>query len=284
MAPTPDAVTTVRRHRRPDHLGADHASGCSTHRGRRGSSWSRPAPELIRRCSASGRRRRVPVAATTRCAAALPGVRRAGACRCDDGRGVRHRRLLPRRGRRPARRAAAGPHPARRRRGAHQRPGPRADNAAVALRLLGQRDRLVWYVPVARRPRRRRRRHPRHPAAPLARPALWLLAVAGVGLLAVAGPPARPAGTEPLPVDGQGHRDHPQPRPALPQGRRPRPRGRGPARGRPRPGWPSGCACRPRPTSGARCATSPRAPAAPSTRSTPCSAPMRARPRHTTTT
>ncbi len=43
----------------------------------------------------------------------------------------------------------------------------RADNAAVALRLLGQDDRLVWYVPSHRRPRRRRRRQPADPAAAL---------------------------------------------------------------------------------------------------------------------
>ena len=41
----------------------------------------------------------------------------------------------------------------------------RADNAAVALRLLGQHDRLVWYVPEAVRPGGRRRRQPAHPGA-----------------------------------------------------------------------------------------------------------------------
>ena len=42
----------------------------------------------------------------------------------------------------------------------------RADNAAAAVRLLGQRDRLVWYVPDHRRPPGRRRGQPRRPCSP----------------------------------------------------------------------------------------------------------------------
>ena len=97
----------------------------------------------------------------------------------------------------------------------------RADNAAVGLRLLGQSDRLVWYVPVARRPRGRRRRQRRHPAAPLAatRP------VAARGRddrpARLARPPARCARDRAAAGRGEGDRDHPQPGPALPQGRRP---------------------------------------------------------------
>ena len=45
----------------------------------------------------------------------------------------------------------------------------------------GQDDRLVWYVPSARRPHRRRRRQPGDPAAATGSgPALWLLAIAMV--------------------------------------------------------------------------------------------------------
>ena len=57
----------------------------------------------------------------------------------------------------------------------------------------------------------------------------------------LAGPPARPAGHRAAPGRRQGHRDHPQPRPALPPGRRPRARRRGAARPPPAPGPPSGC-------------------------------------------
>jgi hypothetical protein len=76
----------------------------------------------------------------------------------------------------------------------------RADDAAVALRLLGQHDRLVWYVP---------------DLADLSaddgvslatllpdwlRPALWTLLLAGVGLLVWRARRLGPLATEPLPV------------------------------------------------------------------------------------
>jgi hypothetical protein len=76
----------------------------------------------------------------------------------------------------------------------------RADDAAVALRLLGQRDRLVWYVPslgdlVG------------DDGVSLAtllpdwlRPALWLGAVAGLALLVWRARRLGPLATEPLPV------------------------------------------------------------------------------------
>ena len=75
-----------------------------------------------------------------------------------------------------------------------------ADNAAAALRLLGERDRLVWYVP---------------DLADLTagdgvslttllpawvRPGMWLLGFAGLGLLLWRGRRLGPLVTEPLPV------------------------------------------------------------------------------------
>ncbi len=110
----------------------------------------------------------------------------------------------------------------------------RADNAAVALRLLGQRDRLVWYVP---------------DAAdlvgddgvtlstllPRVDPPGAVGARRGRGrAAAVAGQAARPAGDRAAAGDRQGDRDRPQPGSPLPQVGRPRACGPGPAASRPR--------------------------------------------------
>ena len=75
-----------------------------------------------------------------------------------------------------------------------------ADNAAVALRLLGQHDRLVWYVPDLRDV----------PAGDLGSvraqlprglvPALWLLAAAVVAMILWRGRRLGPLVVEPLPV------------------------------------------------------------------------------------
>ena len=105
----------------------------------------------------------------------------------------------------------------------------RADNAAVALRLLGQRDRLVWYVPevddlIGDDGVSLRTLLPDWiPPAPLDRRR------DGGRAAAVAGTPPRPAGHRAAARDRQGHRDRPQPRPAVPQVRRPRPCRGGPA-------------------------------------------------------
>ena len=100
----------------------------------------------------------------------------------------------------------------------------RADNAAVALRLLGQRPRLVWYVPSLDRPGRRRRRRPAlacSPAGWCRRSGCWAIADAGRRAGgAVAG--SAPLATEPLPV-------------AVRRSRRPRPAAGSTARAR-RPG------------------------------------------------
>ena len=108
----------------------------------------------------------------------------------------------------------------------------RADNAAVALRLLGQRDRLVWYVP---------------DFADLDSSEAVSLATllpdwlrpgpvagrAGDGRrAALARAPPGTAGHRAAARGGQGHRDHPEPGAALPQGGRPRPRRGGAAGGR----------------------------------------------------
>ena len=111
----------------------------------------------------------------------------------------------------------------------------RADNAAVALRLLGQHDRLVWYVPslddlvgddgvslTTLLP-------------DWLRPGLWLAALAVLALLLWRGAPARTAGHRAPARRRQGDRDHPEPGPALPPGRRPRARRRRAAGRRPRP-------------------------------------------------
>uniref|UniRef100_UPI0035626C26 DUF4350 domain-containing protein n=1 Tax=Nocardioides sp. TaxID=35761 RepID=UPI0035626C26 len=76
----------------------------------------------------------------------------------------------------------------------------RADNAAVSLRLLGQRDRLVWYVPsytdlVADDGVSLQTLLPRW-----LRPALWLGLFAAVALIAWRFRRLGPLSTEPLPV------------------------------------------------------------------------------------
>ena len=116
----------------------------------------------------------------------------------------------------------------------------RADNAAVALRLLGQKDDLVWYVPtfedlagadeVGLGPLLPR----------WLEPGAWLVLVAAGFLVIWRARRLGPLATEPLPVVVKAHRDHPQPRPALPPGRRPRPRRRGAAGRRAAPASPSG--------------------------------------------
>lgn len=76
----------------------------------------------------------------------------------------------------------------------------RADNAAVALRLLGGRDRLVWYVPD---PTDARADETVTLTSLLPRwlmPSLALLLVAGVALLLWRGRRLGPLSTEPLPV------------------------------------------------------------------------------------
>ena len=109
-----------------------------------------------------------------------------------------------------------------------------ADNAAVALRLLGQHDRLVWYVP---------------DVADLAaddavtlssllpdwlRPGLWLVALALLALVFWRGRRLGPLATEPLPVVVRAIETTRSRGPALPSRRRPRPRRGHPARGRSR--------------------------------------------------
>lgn len=76
----------------------------------------------------------------------------------------------------------------------------RADNAAVALRLLGQRDHLVWYVPslddlVADDGVSLATLLPRW-----LRPALWVLALSALALLLWRARRLGPLATEPLPV------------------------------------------------------------------------------------
>jgi hypothetical protein len=76
----------------------------------------------------------------------------------------------------------------------------RADDAAVALRLLGERDRLVWYVPsledlVADDGVSLATLLPRW-----LRPALWVLALATLALLGWRARRLGPLATEPLPV------------------------------------------------------------------------------------
>lgn len=76
----------------------------------------------------------------------------------------------------------------------------RADNAAVALRLLGARDRLVWYVPD---PADARSDEAVTLGSLLPRwlvPSLWLLLAAGAALVLWRGRRLGPLSTEPLPV------------------------------------------------------------------------------------
>ena len=76
----------------------------------------------------------------------------------------------------------------------------RADNAAVALRLLGQRDRLVWYVPDPRdvAPGDAGSLRAQLPGGLF--PALWLLGVAVLATMLWRGRRLGPLVVEPLPV------------------------------------------------------------------------------------
>ena len=76
----------------------------------------------------------------------------------------------------------------------------RADNAAVALRLLGGTDRLVWYVPSLDDVSAGDGVSLGSLLPPWLRPALWLAAVATIGLLLWRGRRLGPLAVEPLPV------------------------------------------------------------------------------------
>jgi hypothetical protein len=86
----------------------------------------------------------------------------------------------------------------------------RADNAAAAVRLLGQHDRLVWYVPTLDDLQASTGRSPQSPAAGgisletlLPRwiaPGLWLGAIAVIALVVWRARRLGPLATEPLPV------------------------------------------------------------------------------------
>jgi Domain of unknown function (DUF4350) len=74
------------------------------------------------------------------------------------------------------------------------------DNAAVALRLLGERQRLVWYVPSLRDLRGADSVSARSLLPDWLGPALWILGLAVVGLVAWRGRRLGPLAHEPLPV------------------------------------------------------------------------------------
>ncbi|HEX4686430.1 MAG TPA: DUF4350 domain-containing protein [Nocardioides sp.] len=74
------------------------------------------------------------------------------------------------------------------------------DNAAVALRLLGQRQRLLWYVPSLNDLRGADSISARSLLPDWLSPALWMLGVAGVGLIVWRGRRLGPLAREPLPV------------------------------------------------------------------------------------
>ncbi len=86
------------------------------------------------------------------------------------------------------------------------------DNAAVALRLLGQRTHLVWYVPSLADLVGRDGVSPSSLLPRWLAPALWLLLMAVVAPGRVALAPARAAGRRAAAGGDQGGRDHPQPR------------------------------------------------------------------------
>ena len=111
----------------------------------------------------------------------------------------------------------------------------RADNAAVALRLLGPGRPAGLVRPLARRPRRRRRRQPPVACSPGGPARARARAGRPAHRDRLAGPPARAAGHRAAAGRGPRRRDHAQPGPALPPLRRPRPRGRVAAPGRARP-------------------------------------------------
>lgn len=75
-----------------------------------------------------------------------------------------------------------------------------SDNAAVALRLLGQRQRLVWYVPSLRDLRGADGVSARSLLPDWLTPGLWMLALAGLGLVAWRARRLGPLAHEPLPV------------------------------------------------------------------------------------
>ena len=75
-----------------------------------------------------------------------------------------------------------------------------ADNAAVALRLLGQRPRLVWYVPSLTDLRGADSVSARSLLPDWLTPALWVVALAGVGLVVWRSRRLGPLAHEPLPV------------------------------------------------------------------------------------
>lgn len=74
------------------------------------------------------------------------------------------------------------------------------DNAAVALRLLGERSRLVWYVPSLADLGGADSVSARSLLPDWILPGLWLLLVAGAALVAWRGRRLGPLATEPLPV------------------------------------------------------------------------------------
>lgn len=76
----------------------------------------------------------------------------------------------------------------------------RADNAAVALRLLGARDRLVWYVPTLEDLVADDGVSLQTLLPDWLRPALWLSLLAGVALLVWRARRLGPLAVEPLPV------------------------------------------------------------------------------------
>ena len=243
-APAPGRATTVRGHLDRPARRQHQPAAARRHAAAPTWCWSRPGPGPPRR---SGSRRR-PLAVAPdeprRRPAAPTRVRRAARSRstradayaaadgCFGGEAGALVAAAPRRAG-PAR-APTGPSPTTR--------CCAADNAAVALRLLGSSDRLVWYVPDARRPGRRRRRQPAPPCCPGGcAPPCGSLGVAAVALVLWRARRLGPLATEPLPVVVQGHRDHPQPGPALPPRRRPRARRRGAAARPPAPASRSGC-------------------------------------------
>lgn len=76
----------------------------------------------------------------------------------------------------------------------------RADNAAVALRLLGENDRLVWYIPSFDDLAPDEAHSPSSLLPRWIRPALWLLLLAVVAFAIARGRRLGPLAVEPLPV------------------------------------------------------------------------------------
>lgn len=76
----------------------------------------------------------------------------------------------------------------------------RADNAAVALRLLGQGDRLVWYVPAVEDVAAGESLSPAALLPPWIRPALWLVLLTVIAFAIARGRRLGPLAVEPLPV------------------------------------------------------------------------------------